>query len=308
MKHKEKIEFRYYEIPQGVPLIALTGKRWEIPYGTDAMHFHNYMEIGICRYGKGTMYFGKDEVPYQDGTITVIPKEFPHHTLGIYGEVQKWEFLFIDVDSFIQHAFSSKPQYIDQILRRLNRRMFSLASEDHPDISMAVNLLLDEAENQREFYKESLSGILLGLLMKLLRLNAEEESKIKTVILGTNFDRIAEVLHYINVNFKEKLRIGDLAKQCSMSETHFRRVFTEYMNASPMDYINTVRIKKACEMLRKSDGKVENIAAQVGFPIATTFSRNFKKVTGYTPTDYRTMIKKQENVFVDYKISVLKGW
>ena len=77
---KKEIEFRYYEVPQGFPLIVLTGKRWEIRYGTDAMHFHNYLEIGICRYGEGVMYFGKETEPYRDGTVTFIPHNFPHHT------------------------------------------------------------------------------------------------------------------------------------------------------------------------------------------------------------------------------------
>ena len=44
---KEKIEYRYYEVPQDFPVIALTGEKWEGIYGTDPMHFHNFLEIGI---------------------------------------------------------------------------------------------------------------------------------------------------------------------------------------------------------------------------------------------------------------------
>ena len=52
-KEKEYVEFRYYEIPQRVPLIALMGERWVTRYGSDPMHFHNYMEIGYCCYTPG---------------------------------------------------------------------------------------------------------------------------------------------------------------------------------------------------------------------------------------------------------------
>ena len=39
-REKEYVEFRYYEIPQRVPLIALMGERWVTRYGSDPMHFH----------------------------------------------------------------------------------------------------------------------------------------------------------------------------------------------------------------------------------------------------------------------------
>ena len=95
-REKEYVEFRYYEIPQRVPLIALMGERWVTRYGSDPMHFHNYMEIGYCCYGEGVMHLGKEDVKYGEGTVTVIPKNFPHHTTGRDEVFDSWEYLFID--------------------------------------------------------------------------------------------------------------------------------------------------------------------------------------------------------------------
>ena len=44
----QKAEYRYYEISQDLPVMALSGKKWEIIYGTDNMHFHNCLEIDIA--------------------------------------------------------------------------------------------------------------------------------------------------------------------------------------------------------------------------------------------------------------------
>lgn len=52
---KKEIEFRYYEIPQNEPCIALLGEAWVRPYGMDSLHFHNYMEIGFCYDGIGEL-------------------------------------------------------------------------------------------------------------------------------------------------------------------------------------------------------------------------------------------------------------
>ena len=45
---KENVEFRYYEIPQGMPVLPLLGEKWITRYGADPMHFHNYLELGYC--------------------------------------------------------------------------------------------------------------------------------------------------------------------------------------------------------------------------------------------------------------------
>ena len=54
-KKKEELEFRFYEIPQNQPVLALLGEKWVQHYGSgvDRLHFHNYMEIGYCYGGEG---------------------------------------------------------------------------------------------------------------------------------------------------------------------------------------------------------------------------------------------------------------
>lgn len=238
----------------------------------------------------------------------VIPKEFAHHTKGIDNNVQKWEYLFVDTNTFLMNVYGEKPHYAKSLLKRLHSRMFLIQAEEYPDILSVLDLILEEMEKQEELYKENVCSMLVVLLQKLLRLNKreniEENQKNDTANLGS----IVEVINYINHHYDSEIRIGELAKLSKMSETHFRRVFSEYMNISPVEYINLVRIEKACELMRKSDEKIEDIAAKVGFPVATTFSRNFKKITGYSPIQWKSLMKKEENIFLDYKISVLKGW
>ena len=55
--NKPRISYRYYELPEGELVQAITGEDWVCTYGTYAedVHFHNVMEIGICRWGQGLM-------------------------------------------------------------------------------------------------------------------------------------------------------------------------------------------------------------------------------------------------------------
>ena len=76
----QKAEYRYYEISQDMPVLVLTGEKWETVYGMDNMHFHNYLEIGYCHYGKGTVQLAERELTYDAGTITFISRNIPHRT------------------------------------------------------------------------------------------------------------------------------------------------------------------------------------------------------------------------------------
>ena len=54
-RKKPKMEFRYYKMPEGSPILALLGEKWLQSYGRDVdfLHFHNFLEIGYCYGGAG---------------------------------------------------------------------------------------------------------------------------------------------------------------------------------------------------------------------------------------------------------------
>ena len=108
----QKAEYRYYEISRDIPVLVLTGEKWETIYGTDNMHFHNYLEIGYCHYGKGTVQLADRELTYDAGTITFIPHNIPHRTCPEQkkaDEKQKWEYLFVDSDTILKKMVPDSP-------------------------------------------------------------------------------------------------------------------------------------------------------------------------------------------------------
>lgn len=307
-KKRDNIELRYYEIPQTPPLIALLGDRWVLNYGTDPTHFHNFMEIGYCYYGRGTMYFGSEELEFQDGSITVIPVNFPHHTKSEGESISKWEYIYVDTERFLSEIFEEKPLY-EQILKgRLNSRPLLLSESVHPVIGQNIRLILDEMRHKKEYYQDTVQGYLLALLLNVVRLNPAVELKGVAESGDGNFDRLTGVIKYISENYQQEMKIGELAEICHMSESHFRRVFVESMNVPPLEYVNLVRIQKACELLIRSEESLENIGKKVGYYALATFVRNFKKVVGSTPGQWRAAARQNEGGLVHYKVSIHKGW
>ena len=306
MNKREKVEFRYCEFPPKFPLIALLGKEWEVPYGRDTMHFHNYLEIGYCYYGEGTIVLGKSEKAYKDGSLTIIPRNFPHHTVGKDANVQKWEYLYVDYAPFLKKNFN-RISIVNQLVRRLESRAFVTDVQENQEIVILVRMILEEMRKKQEFYQENVQALLQALLLGIIRDNPTESlTDVKLEDEG-NLEYIMDVLDFVEAHYHEDIRLEHMVKVSHMSETHFRRKFAEYMHVSPAEYVNLVRIEHACLLLSKSDEKLSDIALQTGFQTSSAFIRNFKKIVGELPKDWRKLAKENaDQPVILNNISILR--
>lgn len=98
------MEFRYYKMPSGSPILALLGDKWVQSYGndTDYLHFHNYLEIGYCYDGRGELVLGEQSLRFKPNQFTIIPKNYPHTTNSNPGTISYWEYLFVDEESLLR--------------------------------------------------------------------------------------------------------------------------------------------------------------------------------------------------------------
>ena len=103
------MELRYYKMPEGSPILPLLGQKWVQNYGNDVdyLHFHNYLEIGFCYEGQGMLVLGEDEVRFHDREFTLIPPNYPHTTISDLGTISRWEYLFVDVEGFLDQFISN---------------------------------------------------------------------------------------------------------------------------------------------------------------------------------------------------------
>ena len=88
----------------------------------------------------------------------------------------------------------------------------------------------------------------------------------------------------------ESFTTDTLAELCHWSPTHFRRVFSQIMGMSPLEYINQVRIAEACNMLCTTEDSILSISENTGFGSVSSFNRNFQQTVKMSPREYRTQI------------------
>ncbi|MCR5452423.1 MAG: AraC family transcriptional regulator [Lachnospiraceae bacterium] len=310
-KNKKKMEFRYYEIPKGEYILPKLGKGWEQEYGVgygSMQHFHNYMEVGYCYHGKGRLIIEDRIYRYSDQMFTIIPANVPHTTISDPGNICKWEFLFIDADLFIRDHMSEMFDIggVDKVIRDINSRGTLKTRENHPIAAQIILSIIRECRKEDIYFKESVKGYLYSLFIEVLRLKDERERIISN---GAKVDRfVRDAIEYVGAHYAEEIRVSDLASVCGLSESHFRRTFEESMNMKPNEYINLVRIDKACELLEKERIQIEDIAYKVGYQTPSTFNRNFKNLTGTSPLKWREQGRDKSSKREEFLISAQRGW
>lgn len=307
MIEKREIEYRYYETPPNSYILALLGERWIRPYGTDlpsgSLHFHNLLEVGICRGGEGTMSFINETKRYKEGTITIITPNCPHHTLTDEG-ISGWEYLFIALDDF-----TSKEIKVNSALAYKNlfteSHHYITDGEKNPILRQIIELLLDLYRNKPPMYLEMAKSQLMSFVMAVANLSRDKTSLQKSTIEDDSV--IVLAIDYIQKNYQNQIKINDIARACHLSETHFRRLFETNMSISPLQYVNLVRIDYACRKLRNTKMPIQNIATDCGFVTLSSFNRNFKNLMGMSPKDWRNA-ELAQTVMTDSSTVIYNGW
>lgn len=308
-KKKPKLEFRYYEIEPNEQVRALLGENWRRSYGKDIdnLHFHNYMEVGICYEGHGESTLCDSVKRFEKDCMIIVPPNYPHSNTADLGTTAFWEWMYLDIDSVLRDMkeLSSSKLDIDYLRDVMYGSALFFFKQEHPDISDIILKIRDECDKKAYMYKETLKGILQSFVVELLRIhNVQEDMPRKST---RNF-QIAPALGYVKGHYYEEIKIQNLAQVCGISETHFRRIFQECMNMGPNDYINVIRIQEASRLLLKSFATMEEIAFRVGYGDVSTFTRNFKKMFGMTPYQWKRSPDNHSGQLLDFKVSVLRGW
>ena len=91
---------------------------------------------------------------------------------------------------------------------------------------------------------------------------------------------------YIDENYMKELTLDDISRMVNISSYYFSKVFKEETGENFIDYLTKLRIEAAKKLLKTTSKSMKEISAEVGYPDPNYFSRNFKKYTGKTPTDY----------------------
>ena len=231
-------------------------------------NLHGYIRIGQC---------------VSTGDFVFLPKtanRLPEENLMALTDGLPYEYLYFDPFLMFNEFIDNKK--VQKILFVLPEYYGFFSKEEHADICFISELIFNEFHNKKELCADSIRGLLLSLVSLIVR-NLPKENRLKK-----SDSQIQSALLFIHNNYAGKLSVADIAKECcNMSVSNFRRKFSELMHISPLDYINTLRIHKACQLMYHSEMHINEIALSVGFTTLSSFNRQFQSLIGTSPSNWR---------------------
>ena len=313
-RKKQELQLRFYEVPQGELVLPLIGPSWIRDYGHDTpyFHFHNLMEIGYCIDGRGRIILGENEIPYHPGMLTVIPKNCPHTTISERGAKSYWEYIFFEPEMILNDIYPNRRMFVKKIEKLVNSDGRYFEKEENEELVGIVRIIMEECRRRKRYSGECIRGLLHSLMMTLARYGDAQgtatEPEPGLLSQKGGIYHISSALEYISKWYMESIKLSTLADICNLSETHFRRLFVEYMNMTPVEYINLIRVQQACELMQKTPYSMEELAMKVGYTTVSTFNRNFKKIIGTSPYQYKKNSSKYQGKLLNVNVSAKKGW
>lgn len=174
-----------------------------------------------------------------------------------------------------------------------------------PKINSASTAALERKYNQ-PFGGEQLIGIYLEmLLISLMRQYTSPEEKQETLsenakkeasasLLKTDSILFNRITDYYETHITEHIKIEHLCKEFGIGRSHLQRIFREQTGYGAIEYFCQMRISAAKKRIRENRMNLTDTAASLGYTSIYYFSKQFKKITGMSPSQYQKMVRNSK--------------
>lgn len=247
-------------------------------------HWHKSAELLYCRKGSLNVWINNKNYLLKEGDFLFINSNIIHSTqsptandisvlqlpLPFLLEATQQDYLnkydilcntLLQVSSVQQQAFSRVREILDEML----------AYESQKGDAFALKIY----------------SLLFDLLYELIRHFKTEKNEDSKVRSQKYLDRLGDITEFVKENYDEKLTLESVALEFNFSVPYFARFFKKYMGITFTEYVTSIRLDKAFDLLMNSDMSVLDISLAVGFPNAKSYTTSFKKVYGHTPYQYK---------------------
>ena len=238
------------------------------------LHSHPHYEIYFLREGSRSFFLSNVLFNLQAPIVIIIPPHTLHKTEG---------------GPFERYNINVSPNYLDDFQKDvLNCKSLQIIKLNAAETEKFTELFEEMVANEkRQKYGESIVKTLFAYnIYAISKLNAAEQQP-KPTTKNAIPTLVLKVIDYLNKNYAEKQTLDEIADKFFVSKATLMYNFKKHMDCSLIDFLLSIRIAKAKELLLNTKKSVEEISELCGFSSSNYFGLIFKRKENLSPANYR---------------------
>ena len=277
-----------YEMPGDV-LITIRKRELASDFTMPQMEMaENHYSMGYIITGDRRVITPFEQFEAHAGDVTAMPPGVYHRTFSLSKEPYTNYLIKVSpalAESFCQNVDREIWDYV------FDKKRFSFDEETQHKIVLLMEDMVEIYERGEDYADELLKGLFFRLLVLIREKDIAGDN---SLFKGKLSHDIMEAMYYIEQNYAEALKLGDVAGKIGFSEGHFSRLFSSQVGVPFSTYLINVRIRHAKELLINTDYSISEIALMTGFGSGDYLSACFNKYDEIPPTDFRKRLKQQK--------------
>lgn len=261
------------------------------------MHSHkDFAELVIVLSGEALHLVNQEQFHIKKGDVFVIHKQTSHgyqnvHNFRICNIMYQPEFIDFSKMDIGQTAGFHALFFLEPFYTRIShfKSRLYLNTQELFSISELIKRIVEEYNSDKSGRQSMLQTLFIQLVIRLSRYY---ETKEKNTNNDNQILALAQSLTYLKQHFRDNILVSELAKNANYSHRHFTRLFKELYHTTPRNYIISLRLEYACELIQYSDKSISDIALESGFDNINYFYRIFKNRTGMSPRRWKEQTMK----------------
>lgn len=247
-------------------------------------HYHPEVELVFIEKGFGNRYVGNHISKFENGDLILMGPNIPHfgYEFGFQG-VHEEVVLQFSLD-IIKNSIEIMPE-LSLINELINKAKSGISFHGETKALIGKQLIL--MEKMKPFER------LMSVFKILQNLALSKEQKVLNadgvtlIIKNQNEDRINKVFQYVKENYDTEIPLSEMSQLTLMTVPAFCRYFKMNTKKTFTQFVNDFRIRQAIRLLAHGDRSISEIANEVGFNNLSHFHKQFKRVTGESPSKYK---------------------
>lgn len=248
-------------------------------------HWHDHYEIIFVRSNLMQLTTINKITPLDKYSITIIPPYVIHDSISgeDFGEVTVLSLSSVYCLQIFNNTESSIAPFFDNISLSLTPTIGFIPN------TKEVEHIFKNIEREYINYSYASDTVVHGNLLTLFGLLYKNQKLISSSedYANDEFFEAVKVKNYIAENFNCKLTLTNVATHFNYSPTYFSKIFKRNMGISFNDYVNSLKIKKAQELLFLQNKSTTEVADMLDYDNPQNFCRIYKQKTGFSPYQHK---------------------